>query len=171
MTAALGKGTARYLERSEDEYATGDKVRLTSMGVSGKVTRRLDVGRWEVQVGAMRMKVASSDLVPADSPEEEAVRLPDGVRFNAAVDPSEVPAEINVIGKTADQALSDVDRFLDRAVVANRSRLRVIHGFGKDVLRRELWQMFARHVHVTKYYQAEQHEGGAGATIVEVGSG
>ena len=67
-----------------------------------------------------------------------------------------------MIGKTAEEALSDVDKYLDRAVLANRSKLRVVHGFGKDVLRRELWKMFARHVHVTKYYQAEQHEGGAG---------
>jgi dsDNA-specific endonuclease/ATPase MutS2 len=44
----------------------------------------------------------------------------------------------------------------------------VIHGHGTNALRRALWKMFASHVHVEKYYQAEQYEGGAGATIVEV---
>ena len=97
--------------------------------------------------------------------------LPEGVRLETAGADEDVPSEINVIGKTADEALLDVDKFLDRAVLANRSRLRVVHGFGKDVLRRELWRMFSRHVHVSRYYQAEQHEGGAGATIVEVGAG
>ena len=88
--------------------------------------------------------------------------------LDTAVDAGDLPFEINVIGKTADEALSDVDKFLDRAVLANRTKLRVVHGFGKDVLRRELWQMFAHHVHVAKYYQAAQQEGGAGATIVEI---
>ena len=140
------------------------------MGVEGEVTRQLDPDRWEVRAGAMRLQVAASDLSPAETPAEGPPRLPEGVRLETAVGSGEVPSEINVIGKRADEALLDVDRFLDRAVLANRTRLRVIHGFGKDVLRRELWHMFSRHVHVAKYYQAEQHEGGAGATIVEVGS-
>jgi DNA mismatch repair protein MutS2 len=53
-------------------------------------------------------------------------------------------------------------------VLAEVNRIRVIHGHGMNVLRKALWQMFANHVHVERYYQAEQHEGGAGATIVEV---
>ncbi len=171
VSAALGSGAASAIGATEPEFTPGDKVRLASMGVTGEIVRRMDSGRWEVQSGLMRLQASGSDISLAEDVPDEPTRLPDGVRLEMASPDEEMPAEINVIGKTADEALLDVDKFLDRAVLANRSRLRVIHGFGKNVLRRELWQMFARHVHVSKYYQAEQHEGGAGATIVEVGGG
>ena len=169
IAAAFGSDAAGSIVGSGPEFTPGDKVRLASMGVTGEIVRRLDSGQWEVRAGLMRLKALGPDMTLADEDTDEPTRLPDGVRLEMASPEDDLPSEINVIGKTADEALMDVDKFLDRAVLANRSRLRVIHGFGKDVLRRELWQMFARHVHVSKYYQAEQHEGGAGATIVEVG--
>ncbi|HUX11312.1 MAG TPA: Smr/MutS family protein, partial [Terriglobia bacterium] len=61
-----------------------------------------------------------------------------------------------------------VDEFLDRAYTAGRARLRVIHGFGKGILRRNLHEMFVSHPHVEKFYPAPQGEGGGGATIVEL---
>lgn len=149
-------------------FAPGDRVRVASMGVAGEVVKGLENGQWIVQAGAMRLQVATDDLVSDVEAVEPGPRLPDGVRLETADEPGELPAEINVIGLTSDEALADVDKFLDRAVLANRSRLRVVHGFGKNVLRRELWRMFASHAQVAKYYQAEQQEGGAGATIVEV---
>lgn len=167
VRAALGEDADRT-GASVASFAPGDSVCLRSMGTTGEIVRELDGGRWEVQAGAMRVQASAEDLVAAEGSEEKPVRLPAGVRLETAPHVETLPAEINVIGMTADEALVDVDKFLDRAVLANKTRLRVVHGFGKDVLRRELWHMFARHVHVSKYYQAEQHEGGAGATIVEV---
>lgn len=169
VTSALGSRAARAIDDAGEEYAPGDRVRIASMGVTGEVVRRLDAGRWEVRSGWMKLQATGDELTFADEEADEPAKLPEGVRLETAGGMVDLPTEINVIGKTADEALLDVDKFLDRAVLANRTRLRVIHGFGKNVLRRELWQMFARHVHVSKYYQAEQHEGGAGATIVEVG--
>ncbi len=169
VSEALGGASAQKLGDGGDEFAVGDRVRLQSMGATGEIVRRVDAGRWEVQAGRMRLQVASSEIIPDDDPSPRPARLPSGVRLHTVSDDANVPSELNVIGKTADEALMDVDKFLDRAVLANRTRLRVVHGFGKNVLRRELWRMFARHVHVTKYYQAEQHDGGAGVTVVEVG--
>ncbi len=168
VTAMLGAGAANKLGEPGDEFAVGDRVRLLEMGASGEIVRKLDAGRWEVQAGAMRVQVAASEIAVSDGSEPLGPRLPQGVSLETSSDKQDMPSEINVIGKSADEALMDVDKFLDQAVLANRTRLRVIHGFGKDVLRRELWQMFARHVHVAKYYQAEQQDGGAGVTIVEV---
>ena len=168
VAAAVGAVAAGKLGEPGDEFAVGDRVRLRSMGALGEIARRLDAGRWEVQAGAMRLQVSSSEIEAADDSAEPRPRLPQGVSLVTAPESEEAPSEINVIGKSADEALMDVDRFLDRAVLANRTRLRVIHGFGKNILRRELWQMFARHTHVAKYYQAEQQDGGAGVTIVEV---
>ena len=171
VAAALGSKAAAALSDGEQEFEPGTKVRLVSMGTTGEIVRRMESGRWEVLAGALRLQVDSEDVVPCEEETDRPAKLPAGVSLKTVARDGDLPAEINVIGKTAEEALSDVDKYLDRAVLANRSKLRVVHGFGKDVLRRELWKMFARHVHVTKYYQAEQHEGGAGATVVEVGDG
>lgn len=168
VASAIGEGAAGRLGDPGDEFAVGDSIRVRSIGATGEIVRRLGPGRWEVQAGSMRLQVAAREIEPADDSADLRPRLPEGVSLVTAVDDDQVPSEINVIGKSADEALMDVDKFLDRAVLANRTRLRIIHGFGKNILRRELWQMFARHVHVAKYYQAEQQDGGAGVTIVEV---
>ncbi len=169
VDAALGGGTG--IVDTEPTFKAGEQVRLLSMGVKGEIVRHLEDGRWEVQAGSMRFQADMADIVAEAGEEERPMRLPHGVRLQMVEEPTRMPSEINVIGMTADEARMEVDRFLDRAVLANRSRLRVVHGLGKNVLRRELWHMLARHAQVGKYYQAEQHEGGAGATIVEVRSG
>ncbi len=168
VASTVGVAAAGKLGQPNDEFAVGDRVRVHALGASGEIVRKLDGGRWEVQSGPMRLRVLTNEIKIVDEPEPSRPRLPEGVSLKTATGVDDVPSEINVIGKSADEALIDVDRFLDRAVLANRTRLRVIHGFGKDVLRRQLWQMFARHMHVAKYYQAEQQDGGAGVTIVEV---
>ena len=73
-----------------------------------------------------------------------------------------------MIGDTADEARRRVDKFLDNAYLASLSRVRVIHGSGKGILRKSLAEMFAEHPHVEKFSAAPQEEGGAGATIVEL---
>ena len=80
----------------------------------------------------------------------------------------EAPAELNVIGKTAEEARERVDEFLDKSYLARRFRVRVVHGHGKGILRKSLHEMFAAHPHVEKFYAAPQNEGGSGATIVEL---
>ena len=168
--AVLGASGGHLMEGITEKFEVGDNVRLRSMGMTGTLVRMLDASQWEVQVGSMRLQVEGEDITRLAEEPERPPRLPEGVHLEIAQPIGGLPSEINVIGKTADEALQDVDKFLDRAVLAGKVRLRVIHGFGQDILRRELWRMFARHIHVSKYYQAEQHEGGAGATIVEVGS-
>ena len=80
----------------------------------------------------------------------------------------EVPEEFNVIGETAEEARERVDKFLDQAFLGGRSRLRIIHGHGKGILRKTLHEMFTQHPHVEKFYAAPPQEGGGGATIVEL---
>ena len=82
----------------------------------------------------------------------------------------EVPEEFNVIGNTAEEARERVDKFLDQAFLSGRSRVRIIHGHGKGILRKTLHEMFTHHPHVEKFYLAPPQEGGAGATIVELKS-
>jgi DNA mismatch repair protein MutS2 len=76
-------------------------------------------------------------------------------------------SEINVIGKTADEARDDVEKFLDRAFLAGLPRIRIIHGTGMGVLRRTLRAWLQTHPQVATVTEPGQNEGGAGATLVE----
>ena len=75
-----------------------------------------------------------------------------------------------MIGEHAEEACERVEKFLDRAVMATASRVRIVHGHGMGILRKAIWKLLAESPHVEKYYQAPQNEGGAGATIVELKS-
>ncbi|HLW78742.1 MAG TPA: Smr/MutS family protein [Terriglobia bacterium] len=147
--------------------AVGDRVEVSRLPAPGRVIAVDDDGQVEIEVGRLRMRVPRDEVrvlgsgpsasPPLSSPTQ--VSRPDSV---------DAPAEINVIGTTADEAREQVDKFLDQAFLAGHSRLRVIHGFGKGILRKSLHEMFAGHPHVEKFYPAAPNEGGAGATIVEL---
>ena len=73
-----------------------------------------------------------------------------------------------MIGQRAEEARDAIDEFLDRAVMATASRVRIVHGHGMGVLKRMVAEMMAKHPHVARFYPASQQEGGAGVTIVEL---
>jgi DNA mismatch repair protein MutS2 len=146
----------------------GIEVTLASFGTRGRVLRRVGDEAWEVQVGQLKMRVAETDMTPCEQQPASQSLLPTGVTYLSEIKSRASLTEINVIGQRVDEASDAVDKFLDEAVLAEVERLRVIHGFGADALRKALWKMFAGHIHVEKFYQAEQREGGGGATIVEV---
>ena len=97
-----------------------------------------------------------------------AAKLPKNVSFRPAPELAPVHQEINVIGQRAEEARDHVDQFLDRAVMATASRVRIVHGHGMGILRKVLWELLEKHPHVEKYYPAPPQEGGTGATIVEL---
>jgi DNA mismatch repair protein MutS2 len=73
-----------------------------------------------------------------------------------------------VIGRTADEAQDEVEKFLDKAFLAGLPRVRIIHGTGMGVLRRTLRAYLEKHPQVAGVAEPEQNEGGAGATVVEL---
>jgi DNA mismatch repair protein MutS2 len=175
VSEALGREAAPELAAAvaqREALREGAAVRLGGFGAQGRLLRKIGEDQWEVEVGQLKMRVTVDDISEViDSAQERKAALPDGVRFTPA-EKSDRPAgrldEINVIGRRVDEAEDDVDRFLDRAVLSEVERVRVVHGHGTNALRRALWRLFANHVHVERYYQAETHEGGGGATIVEL---
>lgn len=154
----------------------GDRVRLANFTTPGTVTHILDADHIEIEVGRLKMRVGKEEVrVLVRTSGKAAPPTPTALKATAVAShpreksPTvETPAEINVIGTSAEQARELVDKFLDQAFLDGRFRLRVIHGFGKGILRRSLHEMFACHPHVEKFYPAPPHEGGAGATIVEL---
>ncbi|HET7101371.1 MAG TPA: Smr/MutS family protein, partial [Terriglobia bacterium] len=151
--------------------AVGDQVRVPNLSTPGTVIEIVDEDHIQVQVGNLHLRIARYEAQIISRKAQEpahaaAVRGRLGMRVDAT--PADVPEEINLIGNTAEEALERVDEYLDRAYTAGRVRLRVIHGFGKGILRRNLHEMFSTHPHVEKFYLATQSEGGGGATIVEL---
>ncbi len=149
----------------------GDMVMLKSMGREAKVERTLDNGGYEVSIGPMKMRVPRDDIAkvtvpaPKQSPIQAASKR--GISVQAR-EPDTVPGEINVIGRTADEARDEVERFLDQAFLAGRPSVRVVHGTGMGILRRTLRDYLKRHPHVVSVTEPPYNEGGQGATLVEL---
>ena len=76
--------------------------------------------------------------------------------------------EINLIGRTVDEATEELEKYLDRAFLAGLPRVRVIHGHGAGILRRGVREFLKGHPHVAGIEEAPQNEGGQGATLVEL---
>jgi DNA mismatch repair protein MutS2 len=150
--------------------AEGDTVKLKSMGRTARVTRRIDDNHFEVEVGAMKMKIPRDDIAEvvghaAESPVKAARAK--GISVSLGSEET-VPSEINVIGHTVDDASREVEKFVDRAFLAGLPRVRVVHGSGMGILRKALRQLLQQHPHVESVTEPAQNEGGGGATVVEL---
>lgn len=147
----------------------GVRVRLRDIREPARVSRILGNDRIEVEAGFMKMQVSIDDVIEVlPDAGAAASKLPKGVSFRPAPELAPVHQEINVIGQHAEEAREAVDEFLDRAVMATASRVRIVHGHGMGILRKTIHELLSRHPHVAKFYPAPQQEGGAGATIVEI---
>lgn len=167
-------------QESEAPAEIGDRVRLPNLTTPGVVTAILGSHQMEVEVGRLRMKVPREGARVIERPprsagaeksnRESATEGPAKPHVELAPLKLVVPAahETNVIGATAEEAREQVDKFLDSAFLAGHSKVRVIHGFGKGVLRKTLHEMLASHLHVAAFYPAPKPEGGDGATIIEL---
>ena len=147
----------------------GARVRLKDVREPARVRRMLGNDRIEVEAGFMKMQVSIDDVIevlPEAGGRRASCRRTS--RYQPAPELAPVHQEINVIGQRAEEAAERVDEFLDRAVMATASRVRIVHGHGMGVLRKVIWEMLAKHPHVAQFYPAPQQEGGAGATIVEL---
>jgi DNA mismatch repair protein MutS2 len=155
------------------DVSEGDTIKLKSMGRPASVKRRLDDDHFEVEMGAMKMKIARQDiaeiLVRGSASPVQAARAR-GIRvwLQAEANDSNTPSEINVIGRTVDDATREVEKFVDRAFLAGLPRVRVVHGSGLGILRKALRQYLEKHPHVASVSEPAQNEGGAGATVVEL---
>jgi len=154
----------------------GDLVRLKSLGREARVERVIDSSgaakNYEVTVGTMKMRVGQSDIaevtpVVAVTP-LEAARRRGGVTVQTSHETDSLPMEINVIGRTAEEAHDEVARYLDRAFMAGLPHIRIVHGTGMGVLRRTLREFLRNHPNVANVTEPPHNQGGQGATEVEL---
>jgi len=151
----------------------GDLVKLKSLGRQARVDRIIDPRNFEVSIGQMKMRAAIDDIAEVESVKVvtplEAARKRGGITVATANNDTDyMTSEINVIGRTADEAQTEVERFLDRAFLAGLPRIRIVHGTGMGVLRRTLREFLRNHPHVTSITEPPQNQGGQGATEVEL---
>jgi DNA mismatch repair protein MutS2 len=168
-TVLATAGDSRQERISPLRVEEGSRVRLRDVRDPARVRRNLGNGKLEVEAGFMKMQVSIDDVIEV-LPESGGAKskLPQGVSYKPAPELNPVHQEINVIGQRAEEARDAVDQFLDRAVMATASRVRIVHGHGMGVLKKAIHELLARHPHVARFYPAPQQEGGSGATIVEI---
>ena len=152
------------------DFKLGTSVRVLSMNLTGTVHTLPDSrGNVEVQMGILRSKVPITDL---DIIEETASYTSKQTRRTSSGKMKmgkslTVSPEINLIGRTSDEAVALLDKYLDDAYLAHLSPVRVVHGKGTGALRNAVHQYLKRQKHVKSYRLGAFGEGDAGVTIVE----
>ena len=173
--ADVGDADARPHEVKN--FHVGDMVKLKSLGRHARVLRKIDEAMLEVEIGAMKMRVPREDIAevigsrdfqdkPALTPVQSARAR--GISVSLAGNEGQAASEIHVIGQNVDEATSNVEKFIDRAFLAGHSQVRVVHGSGMGILRKALRQFLKTHPHVAGVSEPPHHEGGAGATLVDI---
>ena len=162
----------------------GDSVFLKSMGKIALVQREVEKDLFEVALGPIKMRVKRDECSepsgrggdpgqgkPGQGKVDPlaAARKQKGVHVTVtSANTDDMRAEINLIGRTVDEATGELEKYLDHAFLAGLPRVRVIHGHGAGILRRGVREFLKSHPHVAGIEEAPQNEGGQGATLVEL---
>ena len=152
-----------------NQIRLGDSVKIVSMGLKGSVSSLPDKnGKLFVQCGIIRSQVSLSDLVLL---EEETVKTEKMQRSSSGrlkmSKSYSVSTEINLLGKTVDEALSELDKYLDDAYLAHLPSVRIVHGKGTGTLRKAVQGYLRKNRTIKSFRLGEFGEGDAGVTIAE----
>ena len=153
------------------DFKLGESVKVLSMNLTGTISSRPDAkGNVTVQMGILRSQVNISDLEIIEVPSPyTSKKLNHSSKGRIGMGKSlSVSPEINLLGKTVDEAVSELDKYLDDALLSHLNTVRVVHGKGTGALRKGVHEYLRRQKHVKSYHLAEFGEGDAGVTIVEL---
>ncbi len=145
----------------------GARVRLRGIRQPAKIRKVLGNDLLEVDAGLMRMQVSIDDVEDILPPADSSI-LPKGVWFSPGPRWDASYRELNLIGKRAEEAVDELDKFVDAAALAQVDRIRVVHGFGMGILKRAVTDFLRASPHIEKCYPASPGEGGDGATVAEL---
>ncbi|NLY43172.1 MAG: endonuclease MutS2 [Clostridiaceae bacterium] len=146
----------------------GDPVLVTTLNQKGHVlVPPGENGEVQVQVGIMKINVHVSDLRLVED-KKEAGAGKDGLGKIAMSKSSTISVELDVRGQVLEEALLNVDKYLDDAALAGLSQVTIIHGKGTGVLRNGIHSLLRKHAHVESFRLGKYGEGEAGVTIVEL---
>lgn len=168
MTPEPAKPKKQY---KPSDFKLGESVKVLSMNLIGSVVSLPDAkGNLDVQMGILRSKVNISDLEIIDEKpnylQKTAKRTGKGkIKMNKSLT---VATEINLLGKTVDEAVAELDKYLDDASLAHLSSVRIVHGKGTGALRQGIHKYLKRQKHVKSFRLGAFGEGDAGVTIAEL---
>ncbi len=166
---SIPKKEAPKTRLKPEQLKKGDLVKVVSMGLKGTVSSLPDAkGNLFVQCGILRTNVNVRDLVRLEEPSVTAPNMKrtgtGKLRMSKSIS---VSPEINLLGKTVDEAIPLLDKYLDDAYLAHLKSVRVVHGKGTGALRNAVQQHLKRVKYIKSYRLGEYGEGDAGVTIVE----
>ena len=154
------------------DFKLGESVKVLSMNLTGTIGSLPDArGNVTVQMGILRSQVNISDLeiieeVSPYAPKRMNRTAKSKIKMSKSLS---VSPEINLLGKTVDEAVAELDKYLDDSLLSHLNSVRVVHGKGTGALRKGIHEYLRRQKHVKSYRLAEFGEGDAGVTIVELG--
>lgn len=163
------KATKQTKTYKPSDFKLGTGVKVLSMNLNGTVASLPNAaGNLTVKMGILNSKVNIRDLEILDEPDIKAPGLTRNssgkIKMNKSMN---VKMEINLIGKTVDEALGELEKYLDDAYIAHLPQVYVIHGKGTGTLRAAVQNYLKKCSYVKSYRNGEHGEGGAGATVVE----
>ena len=158
----------RVLQREKRRHHVnvGDKVKVLSYGQTGTITKKLSEHEYEVQMGIIKVKVSDRDIEKIGSQKES--RTHQQVRAVSASRRSNVRSELDLRGQRYDEAMTNLDRYIDSVLLAGLDVVTIIHGIGTGAIRKGVWKYLKSSKHVKSYNYAPANEGGNGATIVHL---
>ena len=163
----LAQNKVLQREKRRHDVSVGDTVKVLSYGQQGVITKKLADHEFEVQIGILKVKVTDRDVekistqaVPKKA--ERAVRSSRGLRSTRA------SSELDLRGQRYEEALTNLDRYIDSSLLAGLNTVTIIHGIGTGAIRNGVQQYLKRNRHVKSYSYAPANQGGTGATIVQL---
>ena len=157
----------KVLQKAKKKRApkVGDDIVVLSYGQRGTLTNQLKDGRWEAQVGLIKMTLEEKefDLVQAQQEAPVKKKQVNVVKRASGRGPQ---ARLDLRGKRYEEAMNELDAFIDQALLNNMAQVDIIHGIGTGVIREGVTKYLQRNKHVKTFGYAPQNAGGSGATIV-----
>ena len=157
-------------QHKPSDFHLGDSVKVLSMNLTGSVISLPDAkGNLKVQMGILNSVVHISDVEiidekPAYSAQKQKRTSQSKMKMGKTF---AVRPEINLLGKTVDEAIAELDKYLDDALLAHLSPVRIVHGKGTGALRKGIHNYLRRQKYIKEFHLASFGEGDAGVTIVE----
>lgn len=157
----------KVLQKAKKKRApkVGDDIVVLSYGQRGTLTNQLKDGRWEAQVGLIKMTLEEKEFDLVQSQQEAPVKKKQ-VNVVKRASGRGPQARLDLRGKRYEEAMNELDAFIDQALLNNMAQVDIIHGIGTGVIREGVTKYLQRNKHVKSFGYAPQNAGGSGATIV-----
>ena len=157
----------KVLQKAKKKRApkVGDDIVVLSYGQRGTLTKQLKDGRWEAQVGLIKMTLEEKEFDLVQNQQEAPVKKKQ-VNVVKRASGRGPQARLDLRGKRYEEAMNELDAFIDQALLNNMAQVDIIHGIGTGVIREGVTKYLQRNKHVKSFGYAPQNAGGSGATIV-----